>query len=172
MMNFDYGIIGNCSSAALISKTGAIEWLCLPVFDSASVFAKILDKQKGGSFEIITGDDYYCSQQYMSNTNILVTTFTNGQDKFEVVDFMPRYHYHNGREHIYSPPDLIRYIRVKSGNPEFRVKYDPKLEYAERPTVTEIRKDFLKSYTMNGTYDSLYLYTNVDKEDILNGLHN
>lgn len=49
MTNLDYGIIGNCSSAALISKTGAMEWLCLPVFDSASVFAKILDIKEGGS---------------------------------------------------------------------------------------------------------------------------
>ena len=169
MRNFDYGIIGNCSSAALISKAGAIEWLCLPIFDSASVFAKILDKQKGGSFEIITGDDYNCSQKYVSNTNILVTSFTNGTDTFEVIDFMPRYLYHNGSNHIYSPPDLIRYIRVKSGKPSFRIKYDPKLEYAERPTITEVRKDFLKSFTRNGTYDSLYLYSNLEKEKIING---
>ncbi len=167
MSNFDYGIIGNCSSAALISKTGAIEWLCLPIFDSASVFAKILDREKGGSFEIITSEDYKCSQSYIKNTNILVTSFTNGKDAFEVVDFMPRYHYHNGREHIYSPPDLIRYIRLKSGKPGFRIKYDPKLEYAEKITITETRKAYLKSFTKNGTYDSLYLYTNMDMEKII-----
>jgi GH15 family glucan-1,4-alpha-glucosidase len=45
MDNLDYGIIGNCRSAALISKTGAIEWCCLPEFDSSSVFAKILDEK-------------------------------------------------------------------------------------------------------------------------------
>ena len=46
MNNLDYGIIGNCQSAALISKTGSLEWCCLPNFDSSSVFAKILDEKK------------------------------------------------------------------------------------------------------------------------------
>ena len=59
MDNLDYGIIGNCQSAALISKTGSLDWCCLPNFDSNSIFAKILDQKKGGSFEIITTDDYF-----------------------------------------------------------------------------------------------------------------
>ena len=47
MQNLNYGVIGNCSTAALISEKGAIEWLCFPEFDSPSVFAAILDRQKG-----------------------------------------------------------------------------------------------------------------------------
>ena len=50
MENLDYGIIGNCKSAALISKTGSMDWCCLPNFNSASIFAKLLDENKGGSF--------------------------------------------------------------------------------------------------------------------------
>lgn len=50
MDNLDYGIIGNCRSAALISKNGSIEWCCLPEFNSSSIFAKLLDKNTGGSF--------------------------------------------------------------------------------------------------------------------------
>lgn len=50
MQNLNYGVIGNCSTAALISEKGAIEWLCFPEFDSPSVFAAILDRQKGGHF--------------------------------------------------------------------------------------------------------------------------
>src|SRR6056297_282910 len=142
MTNLDYGIIGNGISAALISKSGSLDWLCLPVFDSASVFAKILDKNRGGSFEIITDESYNHSQKYLAKTNILLTKFSNGTDSFEVLDFMPRYHYHNGKEHIYSPPDVIRYVKWKSGKPRFRVKYDPRLEYAERETITEVRDGF------------------------------
>lgn len=169
MENLDYGIIGNCASAALVSKEGAIEWLCLPVFDAASVFAGLLDKEKGGTFEILTGDDYQISQKYESRTNILVTSFTNGADSFEVHDFMPRYRYHNKPGQVYSPPDVIRFIRYKSGKPRFKVLYNPRLEYAENETITEIRRHYLKSYTRSGVYDSLYLYTNVDKERVLNG---
>ncbi|MFQ6130071.1 MAG: trehalase-like domain-containing protein, partial [Candidatus Hadarchaeaceae archaeon] len=52
-MTLDYGIIGNRQTAALISSKGSIDWCCFPRFDSPSVFAKILDNRKGGSFEII-----------------------------------------------------------------------------------------------------------------------
>src|SRR5690554_2687939 len=82
---------------------------------------------------------------------------------------MPRYYYHNGRHSIYTPPDVVRYIKYKSGNPRFSVLYDPKLEYAEKQTVTEERKDFIKSYTITGSYDSLYLYTSFDKKKIIEG---
>lgn len=169
MTNLDYGIIGNCSSAALISKSGAMEWLCLPVFDSASVFAKLLDSKEGGSFEILTDNEYTVSQKYLPKTNILSTRFSNERDAFEVIDFMPRYYFHNGRQLIYSPPDIIRYIKYKSGKPRFRVLYNPKLEYAEVKTVTEERKDFIKSFTTTGSYDSLYLYTSLDKKKVING---
>jgi GH15 family glucan-1,4-alpha-glucosidase len=169
MANLDYGIIGNCKSAALISKKGALEWLCLPVFDSASVFAKILDRKKGGSFEFITGDDYHSTQRYLPKTNILSTKYSNGTDCFEVIDFMPRYHYHNGREQVYSPPDVIRYIKLKSGRPRFRIHYDPRLEYAERKTITEVRKEFVKSFTRTGAYDSLYLYTDIEMGKVISG---
>lgn len=169
MTNLDYGIIGNCASAALVSKSGAIEWLCLPVFDSASVFASILDTQRGGSFEIETYPDYAHSQRYLPKTNILITSYSNGNNSFEIIDFMPRYHYKNGSDHIYSPPDLVRYFKLKSGNPKFKVKYDPKLEYAEKETITRAKKEYIKSSTKKGVYDSLYLYTNLDKQKVLKG---
>lgn len=169
MVNLDYGIIGNGRSAALISKSGALEWLCLPVFDSASVFAKILDKGKGGSFEFITDEDYYFTQRYIPKTNILVTKYSNGTDSFEVIDFMPRYYFQNGKEQIYSPPDVLRYIKLKSGKPKFRICYNPRLEYAERKTITEVRKEYIKSFTRTGTYDSLYLYTDFDKNKVIDG---
>lgn len=169
MTNLNYGIIGNCTSAALVSEAGALEWLCLPNFDSASVFGKILDAEKGGSFEFITGDDYQFTQRYLTKTNILITKYSNGTDSFEVLDFMPRYHYHNGRHQVYSPPDIIRYVKLKSGKPRFRIHYDPKLEYAEKKTITEARGEFIKSYTRTGAYDSLYLYTDTDKEKIVRG---
>ncbi len=75
MDNLDYGIIGNCRSAALIYKDGSLDWACLPEFDSPSVFGKILDKDIGGSFGFKVSDDYRISQEYLRNTNILVTRF-------------------------------------------------------------------------------------------------
>ena len=91
MNNLDYGIIGNCRSAALVSRTGSIDWCCLPQFDSPSVFGKLLDEQIGGSFSIKVDSSYSITQQYKDNTAILVTRFSNGLDLLEIRDFMPRY---------------------------------------------------------------------------------
>ena len=167
MENLDYGIIGNCNSAALISKNGSIDWCCLPQFDASSVFAKILDDKNGGSFEIVTDESYEVSQKYIKNTNILVTLFSNGTDAFEVLDFMPRYRQDDGT--YYMPPDIIRYIKLISGTPEFSVKYDPKLEYAAEKTHHKILKELIVSSTKKGRYDSIYLYSDFDFNKILDG---
>ena len=82
MDNLDYGIIGNCRSAALISKKGSIEWCCLPEFDSSSIFAKMLDENIGGSFEILVSDAYTINQRYKKNTAVLITEFSDGTNAF------------------------------------------------------------------------------------------
>jgi len=71
MNNLDYGVIGNCRTAAFISKTGSIDWCCFPDFDSPSVFARLLDYEKGGHFGIQVGEEYTISQRYVAHTNIL-----------------------------------------------------------------------------------------------------
>ena len=167
MNNLHYGIIGNCRSAALVSKDGSIDWCCLPKFDSASVFAKLLDAKKGGCFGFIVDDSYTITQNYIENTAILVTKFSNGLDAFEVIDFMPRYHKLNGSYH--SPPEFIRYIKYLSGKPEIRVDYNPKLEYAKGVTANYVKTDFIVSLNNEETYDTLFLYTDLDKIMVKNG---
>ena len=130
----NFGIIGNCQSSALINENSSIDWCCLPQFDSASVFAKILDEQKGGSFKIECDETYNTSQNYIENTSILVTKFENEENSFEVIDFMPRYQKENGS--FYSPPEIIRFIKLLKGKPKFKTLYDPKLEYALGNTNT------------------------------------
>ena len=62
MNNLNYGIIGNCRTAALISEKGNIEWLCFPEFDSPSVFAALLDREKGGCFGFEVSEKYHTVQ--------------------------------------------------------------------------------------------------------------
>jgi GH15 family glucan-1,4-alpha-glucosidase len=167
MNNLDYGIIGNCKSAALVSKSGSIDWCCLPQFDSPSVFGKLLDTQIGGSFHFEVDDSYNINQRYIDNTVILVTSFSNGADAFEIHDFMPRYHKEGGTYH--APPEFIRYIKYISGAPKIKVKYDPKLEYAKGETNTFVKDDFIVSLTNKEVYDTLFLYTDLNKEEVING---
>ncbi len=166
MKNLDYGVIGNCMSAALVSKDGSIDWCCLPEFNSSSVFAKILDVNKGGTFGFKCDPGYSISQKYLPSTNILVTRYEKEEDRFEVIDFMPRYHQEQGG--YYAPPDIIRYLVHISGQPQFTVFYDPKLNYARGDTVNTVNTDYIKSHSTLGKYESVYLYTDLDKNSIVN----
>ncbi len=167
MNNLDYGIIGNCQSAALINKQGTIEWCCMPNFDSAFVFASLLDKEKGGSFGIETVGEYEIGQKYMSKTNILITTFVRGGDSFALIDFMPRWKEDAATYHC--PCDVVRYIRHISGSPTIRIKYDPKPGYAKYEPKTAIFDKYIKTYTVDGQYESVYLYSDIALDDVAAG---
>ena len=73
-MSLGYGLIGNCRISVLVFKDSSIDWLCFPRFDSPSVFAKILDVKKGGSFRIIPVGRYKIRQKYVDKTNVLKTS--------------------------------------------------------------------------------------------------
>jgi GH15 family glucan-1,4-alpha-glucosidase len=167
MDNLDYGIIGNCRSAALISKTASIEWCCLPEFDSSSVFAKLLDDEIGGNFGINVAPTYTIKQRYKKNTAVLITEFREGDDVFEIHDFMPRYLTNNSQ--YYAPPEVVRYIKHISGKPKFSVHYEPKLAYAIGETNTFIKKNFIASLTKGEKFETVFLYTSFNKNAVLEG---
>ncbi len=165
--NLNYGIIGNCKSSALIYKDSSIDWCCLPQFDSPSAFGKILDNKKGGYFKITCNKSYSINQFYYNNTCILITNFKNNENEFDLIDFMPRYEIENSS--FYSSPEVIRLLRVKKGKPKIRIDYKPSLEYAIGETINYSKKNFIVSiFEDSSTYETLYLYSNIDKENILN----
>ncbi|MBT8284960.1 MAG: glycoside hydrolase family 15 protein [Flavobacteriaceae bacterium] len=167
MDNLDYGIIGNCRSAALVSKTGSIDWCCLPEFDSSSVFAKLLDDEIGGCFGIKVESSYTIKQRYKKHTAVLITEFKEGDNIFEIHDFMPRYL--KNHSHYYAPPELVRYVKHISGKPKFSVHYEPKLAYAIGETNTFIKKNFIASLTKGEKFETVFLYTSFNKNAVLEG---
>ncbi|MBT7290359.1 MAG: glycoside hydrolase family 15 protein, partial [Chloroflexi bacterium] len=84
----DYGLIGNMHSCALVGNDGSINWCCLPRFDSPSIFAAILDDNKGGRFSIKPRGKFTIDQAYIPDTNVLKTTFDNDSGSIELIDFM------------------------------------------------------------------------------------
>jgi GH15 family glucan-1,4-alpha-glucosidase len=165
MDNYKYGMVGNCRSAALISEKGSIDWWCLPEFDSSSVFGALLDEDKGGRIEIITEEAYQTNQSYQADTNILCTYFSDGNNSFEILDFMPRYKTENGG--YFTPPETCRLFRVISGKPKIRIRYDPHLNYAMGETKHIITGKYIKSYCEYPEYESIYLYASFPLKDIL-----
>lgn len=161
----NYGIIGNCKSAALINEDSSIDWCCLPQFDSPSVFGKIIDKNIGGHFKIECDDTYSITQTYIKNTSILRTQFESDAHSFEVIDFMPRFQKDNGQYH--APPEIARLLRPLKGTPTCKIVYQPKLEYALGETKSYVKDNFIVSVVDDTNYDTLFLYSDIDKEAIL-----
>ncbi|GKS57667.1 glucoamylase [Nitrospira sp.] len=126
----NYGLIGNMRSAALVGMDGSIDWLCLPHFDSPSVFAAILDDQKGGRFKIAPTDPSVTNKQfYWPDTNILVTRFLSNTGVGQVVDFMP-VGFQRSNSSPEAPLPLVRRVQVVRGHMTFRVECRPAFNYA------------------------------------------
>jgi GH15 family glucan-1,4-alpha-glucosidase len=123
-----YGVVGDLHSAALIGLDGSVDWLCLPRFDSPSVFAGILDEKRGGQFTIgPVSPEARCQQLYQPETNILVTRFLTPDGVAELTDFMPL-------RLIETEPhssQLVRRVKSVSGTPSLRLRCAPALNYAQ-----------------------------------------
>src|SRR5438132_7006377 len=85
----DYGIIGDCRSAALVSRYGSVDWLCWPRFDSPSIFAAILDKDKGGYWSISLAGPSRFERSYIRGSNVLETYFISPAGRATLTDLMP-----------------------------------------------------------------------------------
>jgi GH15 family glucan-1,4-alpha-glucosidase len=151
MGQLDYGLVGNCQVSALIDRAGRVAWMCMPRFDSPSVFASLLDTERGGFWSIEPahreGDrPWEIRQAYLRNTNVLVTTYSSAESEFEIVDFMPRFERDYG---YYRPPQLARILRPLRGMPRVVVRMRPRPDYAQsEPRVTPLSTDIV--YEHNG----------------------
>jgi GH15 family glucan-1,4-alpha-glucosidase len=129
----DHGIIGDLHTVALVGANGTIDWYCCPAFDSPSVFASILDKDKGGFYRISPADDDWTSRQlYFPDTNVLITRFLTEQGVAEQQAFMPIAR--TGKErHRHR---LIRRIVCVRGGLRFRLVLEPRFNYGRDSHTT------------------------------------
>ncbi len=97
----DYALVGDCRSAALISRSGSCDWLCWPRFDSPSLFAALLDDERGGRFSIAPVSAFRSQRSYLGDTNVLVTRFLGEAAELTLTDLMP----------VLSPEDQRRFLQ-------------------------------------------------------------
>lgn len=129
------GLIGDGFTAALVAADGAIDWLCLPRFDSASVFARVLDFERGGSMAVRPAAFPFESlQRYDSDTNVLETLFTApGRGAVRAVDLMPWDD--DPRASIH---EIHRRVECVDGEVEIEIVFDPRFDYARDVPRVEI----------------------------------
>jgi GH15 family glucan-1,4-alpha-glucosidase len=131
----NHGVIGNLRTAALVATDGAIDWFCFPQFDSPSIFASLLDEQKGGRFCIAPIDSGWTSKQlYWPDTNVLLTRFFTPDGTGEITDFMPI----GAATEDLGTHVLVRRVRVTRGALRFRIDCRPAFDYARQPHTLEL----------------------------------
>src|SRR5919202_6874819 len=122
----DHGVIGDLHTAALVGVDGTIDWLCLPRFDSSSIFASILDDEKGGHFKRCPLNSARIKRLYLPDTNVLLTRFLSPEGVAEVLDFMPI------EDELKERHDLVRGVRLIRGRMHFEVDCRPAFDYARQ----------------------------------------
>jgi GH15 family glucan-1,4-alpha-glucosidase len=128
----DYGIIGNLHTVALISKKGSVNFMCYPRFDSPTIFAALLDKEKGGHFCITPNlSNVSYKQLYLPDTAILLTRFLSDDGIAEITDFMPV-----DNCHIFNA--LVRKVTTIRGHIKYNMDCAPAFNYGQSPNRSEL----------------------------------
>ncbi|GGL08052.1 glycoside hydrolase family 15 protein [Streptomyces flaveus] len=129
----DYGVIGDMHTVAMVATDGSIDFLCLPRFDSPTVFGAMLDDTEGGTFQISpAADGARLRQIYLPETNVLLTRFLSADGVGEVTDFMPV----GDVRHTHA---IVRRVKGVRGRFGFRFRCAPRFDYARSPHRTEQR---------------------------------
>ncbi len=148
----NHGLIGDLQTAALVSSDGTIDWMCLPRFDSPSVFASLLDRERGGFFSIRPATEGHVTRQmYLPGTAILITRFMSPEGVGEVVDFMPIAGSQPTNRHR-----LVRLIRVVRGQMRFIGECKPCFDYARKQPEVTITSSGGVTFRGNGLSLNLY----------------
>lgn len=169
-------LIGNLQSAALVSNKASINWLCLPYFDSHSVFGKILDEIKGGSFHL-DDSDFNIETEYEKNNAVVSHLVKSTSGEFTIKDFMPPVE-ETSPKSLY----LVRRIENKNVNREVRFYFNPRSNYGSKKPDLILKKDMVvfrvgddsvilhlpKGHALEETKDGLLIKINLDKDEVKN----
>lgn len=125
----DYAVIGDCRSAALISRRGSVDWLCWPRFDSPSIFGALLDAGRGGHFSVSPTGGFTAVRRYVGPTNVWETTFRTDTGTLRLLDLMPVATERHKQRQLWPARQLLRIVACVSGEVEVRVECRPRPDY-------------------------------------------
>lgn len=155
----NYGVIGNMQSVALVGMNGSIDFLCYPDFDSPTVFAALLDDEKGGRFQIEPQlTNVRLRQLYLPDTNILLTRFLADEGVVELTDYMPIDI--EGEQ----PNEIVRAVSVIRGNVRLKMLCQPRFNYAKSPHRTEISDGCAMFFALDESSTPMALYATTPLE--------
>jgi GH15 family glucan-1,4-alpha-glucosidase len=125
----DYGLIGNCRSAALVGRNGSIDWCCLPEFHSPAIFSALLDRRRGGYFSITPIEEHNSVQQYIPGTNVLETIFTTNGGSVKLTDAFVVSGEEEKLQELFPDHEILRIVTGLSGTVKMNMQFQPKVYY-------------------------------------------
>jgi GH15 family glucan-1,4-alpha-glucosidase len=159
----EHGLIGDLQTAALVTSDGTVDFFCCPRFDSPSVFASLLDADRGGYCSIRPASDGYVSRQlYFPNTAMLITRFMTPDGVGEVLDFMPVIEGKPTDRHR-----LVRHLRVARGTMRFQLEIQPRFDYGRAAHTIEAHDAGAIFRAENGTH--LTMHTSGQRRAVAEG---
>ena len=161
----NYGVIGNMRSVALVGMDGSIDFLCYPDFDSSTVFAALLDDERGGKFQIQPQlEDVRVRQLYFPDTNILLSRFLSDEGVAELTDYMPI------GVKTEQPNEIVRKVAVIRGKVNFRMQCQPRFDYARSGHRIEMGRGFSAFTPDGGVCPPMALYSSVAMKQEFEGV--
>ena len=143
-------MLADCNSAALVDRSGSIDWLCLPRYDSDAVFAALLDPD-AGHWSITPADSFSSTRRYLPGTLVLETTFTADTGEVTITDAMAFADGQRGHElGLDAPHELLRSVRGVSGELELRMELAPRPEYGLVMPLVRLEGDGARTFSSSG----------------------
>jgi GH15 family glucan-1,4-alpha-glucosidase len=127
----DYGIIGDCRSAALVSRTGSLDWLCWPRFDSPAIFCGLLDPERGGFFSVRPLAIARVTRAYVGDSAVLRTVFHTEDGEFVLTDAMPIASPRHAKTTLSPEHEIVRMITCTRGQGDVEVRFEPRPGFAQ-----------------------------------------
>jgi GH15 family glucan-1,4-alpha-glucosidase len=158
----DYGMIGDSRACALVSRDGSIDWFCAPNFDSPSLFGRLLDWERGGFFRIAPAGPYEVTRRYISDTNVLETTFIADGGAVSVIDFMPALTEDEKRAALQPLRAVLRIVECREGRVSMRIDFQPRPDYGRRLANLRSRSAF--EVTASRGRDAVHVRSDVPLE--------
>jgi len=148
----DYAAVGDCRSAALVSRYGSVDWLCWPRFDSPSIFAAILDKDKGGYWSISLAGPSRFERSYIRGSNVLETYFISPAGRATLTDLMPVSSEEFKRQHMLPDHEILRQVLCTEGEIKLEVAFCPRPYYGAKAARIHALEQGLRVDVGRGAY--------------------